>query len=194
MIKSISLWSLVALFLMACGETKEKKENTTESDEMEVAEAYTENTDEELPTIVGIAVDNADFSTLVTALKSADLVDALNGEGEFTVFAPNNAAFDKLPDGTVAELLKPENRETLTAVLTYHVVAGLYTAGDVVQALKDNGGTFTAETLQGSRITFKMEGDKVVLYDNKGNAVNLIATDIEASNGYIHSVDTVLMP
>ncbi|MDC6350123.1 fasciclin domain-containing protein [Zeaxanthinibacter sp. PT1] len=193
MIKNISLWSLIALLFVACGEKKEKKDNM-EAEKMETVESYGEEMEEETPTIVGVAVDNADFSTLVTALQTADLVDALNGEGEFTVFAPTNAAFDQLPDGALADLLKPENKETLTSVLTYHVVPGLYTASDVVQALKNNDGTFTAETLQGSRITFKMEGDKVVLYDNKGNAVNLIATDIEASNGYIHSVDTVLMP
>ena len=193
MIKNISIWSLNALLFVACGEKKEKKDDK-QAEEMETVESYSEEMEEETPTIVGIAVDNADFSTFVTALQAADLVDALNGEGEFTVFAPTNTAFDQLPDGALADLLKPENKETLTSVLTYHVIPGLYTAADVLQALNNNDGTFTAETLQGTRITFKMEGEKVVLYDNKGNAVNLVATDIKASNGYIHSVDTVLMP
>ncbi len=136
MIRNIGLWSLLAIFVAACGEAKEKKEEASEKEEKEMVESYDSSEQEDKPTIVGIAVDNGDFSTLVTALQSADLVDALSAEGEFTVFAPNNAAFDKLPEGTVADLLKPENKETLSGILTYHVVPGLYTAADVVQALE----------------------------------------------------------
>lgn len=133
-------------------------------------------------TIVEIAAGNDDFSTLVAAVKAAGLVDVLSGEGPFTVFAPTNAAFAKLPAGTVETLLKPENKDQLTAVLTYHVVAGKVMAADVVKLE-------SAETVQGESVTIKA-GDSGVMVDN----ANVVMTDIKASNGVIHVLDAVILP
>ena len=132
-------------------------------------------------TIVDIAVGNPEFSTLVTALKAAGLVDTLNGKGPFTVFAPTNAAFAKLPAGTVESLVKPENKAKLTAILTYHVVAGRVLAKDVF-TLK------SATTVQGGKV--KINAKKGVMVNN----AKVTATDILGSNGVIHVIDTVLMP
>lgn len=131
--------------------------------------------------IVDIAAGNADFSTLVAAVQAAGLVDTLKGDGPFTVFAPTNAAFAALPAGTVDTLLKPENKDQLTAILTYHVVPGKVMSGDL-----SNG--MTATTVQGSDLTIMTEGGVSV------NGANVTAADIEASNGVIHVIDTVIIP
>lgn len=149
---------------------------------------------DQTPNIVGVAAANENFSTLVAAVKAADLVDTLSGDGPFTVFAPVNTAFDKLPDGTVADLLKPENKETLTAILTYHVVAGKFMAADVVKAIKDNNGKFSIPTVQGGILIASLSGGNVVLTDVKGHTSTIIITDVKASNGVIHAIDTVVMP
>jgi uncharacterized surface protein with fasciclin (FAS1) repeats len=133
-------------------------------------------------TIVDVAAGNPDFSTLVTAIKSAGLVETLSGKGPFTVFAPTNEAFAKLPPGTLDDLLKPENKEKLVSILTYHVVSGKVKAADVVK-LK------TATTVNGKAATVVVDGSKV-----KIDTANVIATDIAASNGVIHVIDTVLIP
>ena len=133
-------------------------------------------------TIVAVAAANPDFSTLVTAVKAAGLVETLNSKGPFTVFAPTNEAFAKLPAGTVENLLKPENKEKLTAILTYHVVAGKVTAAEVVK-LK------TAKTVNGKDLTIKTGKNGVMV-----NNAKVSATDIPASNGVIHVIDTVLIP
>ncbi|MFY7670762.1 fasciclin domain-containing protein [Tenacibaculum sp. MEBiC06402] len=145
-------------------------------------------------TIVGVAASNENFSTLVAAVKAANLVDVLNGNGPFTVFAPTNDAFSKLPEGTVYSLLKPENKKLLTAVLTYHVVAGKFDAKAVVKAIKANNGKFVIKTVQGNSLTAMMKGGDVLLKDAKGNISRVIITDVEASNGIIHAIDTVVMP
>ncbi|MDC6391084.1 fasciclin domain-containing protein [Maribacter sp. PR1] len=144
--------------------------------------------------IVGVAAGNDNFTTLVTAVKSADLVGTLSSEGPFTVFAPVNAAFDALPDGTVANLLKPANKATLTGILTYHVVAGKYMAGDVIKAIKGNNGMFNVKTVQGGTITLSLSGDKVMLKDAKGNMAEVVIADVAASNGVIHAINAVVMP
>lgn len=133
-------------------------------------------------TVVDIAVGNPDFSTLVAALKAAGLVDTLSGEGPFTVFAPTNAAFETLPAGTVESLLKPENKDKLTAILTYHVVAGKVMAADVVKLS-------SAKTVQGGEVTIKVDGGQVMV-----DGANVTATDIAGSNGVIHVIDSVIMP
>ncbi len=136
--------------------------------------------------IVEIALANPDFSTLVAALQAADLVDTLSGEGPFTVFAPTNAAFDALPEGTVATLLEPENKDQLTQILTYHVVAGKVMAADVPPA---DAGVATP-TVAGLDASVRAEADGSV----KVNEATVIAADIEASNGVIHVIDTVILP
>lgn len=132
--------------------------------------------------IVDVAASNSEFSTLVAAVKAAGLVDALKAEGPITVFAPNNAAFDKLPEGTVESLLKPENKDTLIQVLTYHVVPGKV---DAAQVVKLN----SAETLLGQDVSIKTMDSKVMI-----NNAEVLATDVMASNGIIHVIDTVIMP
>lgn len=144
--------------------------------------------------IVDIAASMDDFSTLVAAVKAADLVDALKGEGPLTVFAPNNAAFNQLPKGTVETLLKPESKGTLASILTYHVLAGKFTASDIVKAIKANGGGFMAKTLQGEEIHAALSGSDVILTDSKGNKSKVIVTDVMASNGVIHAIENVVMP
>jgi uncharacterized surface protein with fasciclin (FAS1) repeats len=134
------------------------------------------------PSIVSIAADNPDFSTLVAALKAADLVDALQGDGPFTVFAPTNEAFAKLPAGTVEDLLKPENKDQLVAVLTYHVVPGKVYAKDVVNLS-------SADSLQGDSIDIKTAMGKVMV-----DGATVVATDIAGSNGVIHVIDSVILP
>ena len=145
-------------------------------------------------TIVGVAASNDNFSTLVAAVKAADLVETLNSDGPFTVFAPTNDAFAKLPEGTVASLLKEENKATLTSILTYHVVAGKFTAKDVLKAIEDNGGKFVITTVNGEKLTAHIKDAKVMLKDSKGNGSTIIMTDVEASNGIIHAIDSVVMP
>lgn len=145
-------------------------------------------------TIVGVAASNENFSTLVAAVKAANLVDVLNGNGPFTVFAPTNDAFGKLPEGTLYSLLKPENKKILTTVLTYHVIAGKFDAKAVVKAIKANNGKFVIKTVQGNSLTAMMKGGDVLLKDAKGNISRVIITDVEASNGIIHAIDTVIMP
>jgi uncharacterized surface protein with fasciclin (FAS1) repeats len=145
-------------------------------------------------TIVGVAAGNENFTTLVAAVKAAELVEVLNGEGPFTVFAPTNDAFNKLAEGTVASLLKTENRATLTAVLTYHVVAGKFMAEDVITAIKANNGSFSIPTVQGGKLIASLKDRNVILTDEKGNMSTIILTDVKASNGVIHAIDTVVMP
>jgi len=145
-------------------------------------------------TIVDLAVGSSDHTTLVAAVKAADLVATLQSAGPFTVFAPTNAAFGKLPAGTVEELVKPENKSMLTKILTYHVVAGNFNAGAVVKAIKDGGGKATLKTVSGGSIVASLENGKVVLTDEKGGVATVVAADLNASNGVIHVVDAVVLP
>lgn len=146
-------------------------------------------------TIVEKAASLDDFSTLVTAVKAADLAGTLSGAGPFTVFAPNNAAFAKLPAGTVEALVQPANKATLTKILTYHVMPGRIMASDVVNAVKAGGGRASFTTVAGQRLTAMYDGHgALVLVDAKGGKSKIIATDITQSNGVIHAIDTVVMP
>jgi uncharacterized surface protein with fasciclin (FAS1) repeats len=145
-------------------------------------------------TIVENAASLDDFSTLVAAVKAAGLVDVLSSEGPFTVFAPVNAAFDKLPKGTVSTLLEPENKEKLQAVLTYHVIKGNLMAKDVLATLEKNAGKIAVETVQGGKLTVMLKDGGVILMDNQGNYSKVVKTDVKSSNGVIHVIDTVVMP
>ncbi|MFD1063416.1 fasciclin domain-containing protein [Winogradskyella litorisediminis] len=145
-------------------------------------------------TIVDVAVGNEDFSTLVTALKAADLVSALQGDGPFTVFAPTNAAFAKVDKAALTNLLKPENQKALANVLTYHVVPSKLMASDVVAALKKNDGKVEVKALNGSVLTVMSKDGKIWLKDGNGNYSEITATDVKASNGVIHVIDSVVMP
>lgn len=145
-------------------------------------------------TIVDVAVGSKDHTTLVAAVKAAGLVETLSGTGPFTVFAPVNDAFAKLPAGTVDFLLKPENKKMLSAVLTYHVVAGNLLAADVLKAIEAGGGKAVVKTVLGASLTASVENGKVILTDVKGNKATVVATDLKGSNGVIHVIDSVLLP
>ena len=145
-------------------------------------------------TIVDAAVSNKDFSTLVTALKAANLVGALSGEGPFTVFAPNNDAFSKIDAETLGSLLKPENVKALSNILTYHVVSGKLMASDVVSALESGNGKVDLTALNGQTVTAISKDGKIYLEDSQGNMSEIIATDVAGSNGVIHVISSVVMP
>ncbi|TDQ17330.1 putative surface protein with fasciclin (FAS1) repeats [Algoriphagus boseongensis] len=144
--------------------------------------------------IVENAVNSADHTTLVAAVKAAGLVETLQGKGPFTVFAPDNAAFGKLPKGTVETLLKPENKGQLTAVLTYHVVSGKMGSKEIADAIKKGNGKATLTTVQGGKLTAWMKGKDLYITDENGGQSKVTIADVWQSNGVIHSVDTVVLP
>ena len=144
--------------------------------------------------IIDNAVNSKDHTTLVAAVKAAGLVDTLKGAGPFTVFAPTNAAFEKLPKGTVDTLLKPESKATLSKILTYHVVAGKQDAASIAKAIEEGKGKATFKTVSGGTLTAMMEGKDLILTDEKGGKSKVTIADVMQSNGVIHVVDTVLMP
>ncbi len=144
--------------------------------------------------VVDVAVGSKDHTTLVAAVKAAGLVDTLKSAGPFTVFAPTNAAFGKLPAGTVESLLEEKNKATLTAVLTYHVVPGNVDSATLVGLIKKGKGQAVVKTVQGGSLTASLSGDKVVLTDEKGGKAHVTAVDLAGSNGVIHVIDTVVMP
>ena len=145
-------------------------------------------------TIVENAVNSPINTTLVAAVKAAGLVDTLNSAGPFTVFAPTNDAFDKLPAGTVDTLVKPENKDTLVKILTYHVVPGKISSKDLAKMIKKGHGKATLKTVQGEDLTASMSGNKIILTDAKGGTSTITTADVFQSNGVIHIIDTVLMP
>ncbi len=144
--------------------------------------------------IVDVAAGSADHSTLVAAVKAADLVATLKSKGPFTVFAPSNAAFEKLPEGTLTSLLKKESKQALTGILTYHVVSGNLDAKTVLSAIKSGNGKAEVTTVAGGKLTATIEDGKVILTDEKGGKATVTATDLNASNGVIHVIDAVLLP
>jgi uncharacterized surface protein with fasciclin (FAS1) repeats len=184
--------TLTLAMLGAITLTSAQQQKGPDASEMSKTENVETTTTE--PTIVGVASSNEAFSTLVTAVKAANLVGTLDGAGPFTVFAPTNDAFAKLPAGTVEGLLKDENIPTLTKILTYHVVAGEYKAADVVKAIQANNNSFAVETVAGVMLTLSLQDGAVILTDAAGNNSTVTATDVAASNGVIHVIDTVVMP
>lgn len=145
-------------------------------------------------TIVENAMNSPVHTTLVAAVKAAGLVDTLNGPGPFTVFAPTNEAFDKLPAGTVDNLVKPENKATLTKILTYHVVPGRISSKELMKMIKKGNGKAMLKTVQGEDLTATMSDGKIMLTDAKGGMATVTTADVFQSNGVIHVIDTVLMP
>jgi uncharacterized surface protein with fasciclin (FAS1) repeats len=144
--------------------------------------------------VVDIAISSKDHTTLVAAVKAADLVETLKGKGPFTVFAPTNAAFEKLPEGTLESLLKPESKSTLAGILTYHVVSGDIDAVAVVEAIKKGNGKAVLTTVNGEKITASLVGKNVVITDAKGGNATVTAVDLKGSNGVVHVLDAVLLP
>ena len=144
--------------------------------------------------IIENAVNSADHTTLVAAVKEAGLVETLSGAGPFTVLAPTNEAFAKLPAGTVETLLKPENKDMLVKILTCHVIAGNAMSGDIMGMVEADGGAHKVTTVGGCEFTIKADGGKVTITDGQGNVANVTIADVKQSNGVIHVIDTVLLP
>ena len=144
--------------------------------------------------VVDIAISSKDHTTLVAAVKAADLVGTLKGKGPFTVFAPTNTAFGNLPKGTLESLLKPESKATLAGILTYHVVAGDLDAKAVVEAINKGKGKAVLTTVNGAKLTATLDGKSVILTDAKGGKAKVTATDLKGSNGVVHVIDAVLLP
>ena len=161
----------------ANNETSQTQQESAPAEEEQAAEVN----------IVALASDTSALSTLVTAVKAAELVDTLQAAGPFTVFAPTNDAFAALPEGTLDTLLKPENKDQLTSILTYHVVAGEVLAGDLTNGQE-------IKTVQGGTLKVSIEGDKVYIVDAKGNKAMVESADVNASNGVVHVIDSVLLP
>ena len=144
--------------------------------------------------IVQTAMSTGVHNTLVAAVKAAGLVETLSSPGPFTIFAPTDTAFAKLPEGTVATLVKPENKGTLTTILTYHAVAGKVTSADLVALIKKHNGTATLTTVAGQKLTARLSGDKIVITDAKGGVTAVTQADVATSNGVIHVTDGVFLP
>lgn len=145
-------------------------------------------------TIVENAAKASNLTTLVAAVKAAGLVETLSGPGPFTVFAPTNAAFEKVPKDALSKLMQPDMKADLQKILTYHVVAGKLTAADLVKQVKAMGGMENLKTVQGGTLTAKMDGDKLVIIDEKGGGATVEVADVMQSNGVVHVIDSVLMP
>ena len=144
--------------------------------------------------IVDIAISSDVHTTLVAAVKAADLVQTLKSDGPFTVFAPTNIAFEKLPAGTVETLLKPQNKNDLVEVLTYHVIPTRVSAENLIAAINAGGGEFVMKTVQGGQLTATMKGNHVILRDEKGRISKITATDLNGTNGFVHVIDEVVLP
>lgn len=204
-IKQLLIVAILSVFAFTSCEDNKKKEQE-EKMEMERMEAEKEAAREadmkmeqekmemESNSIAAKAMATADLSTLVSALQSAELATMMKeDEGPFTVFAPSNAAFDKVPKATLDKLMMPENQADLQTVLKYHVVSGEITSADLAQAIKDNNGTYTFKTVEGAELTAMMSGDKIVLKDGNGKTATVVQADVDASNGVVHVIDAVVM-
>lgn len=188
-LKTLAVAAMIGLTFASC-----KKETTETTDGTTVDTTAVEEVAVVAPNIVEVASGNENFSTLVSAVTAAGLGETLSGEGPFTVFAPTNDAFAKLPVGTVETLLKPENLEKLKSILTYHVVSGKFDAATVIDAIKTNNNKYTVTTVQGAKIDLSLKDDKVILTDATGAMATVVMPDVEASNGVIHAIDAVVMP
>jgi uncharacterized surface protein with fasciclin (FAS1) repeats len=191
MLKISLVAGLSALALSACSAPASDEATTDEAAMTEEPAAAPAATAQN---IVALAQGNADLSTLVSAVTAAGLGETLSGPGPFTVFAPTNAAFAKVDKATLEGLLKPEAKDKLGGILKYHVVAGNVKAADVAKLIKDGGGKAKIKTVAGGELTASLDGDKVILTDAKGGKSTITATDISASNGVVHTIDTVVMP
>jgi len=180
--KKLVLFFAMAVLVMTAGSAVNAQNNMMNKD-MKMSK-----------TIVDVAMMSPDHTTLVAALKAAGWVEPLKAKGPYTVFAPTNAAFDMLPAGTVETLLKPENKSMLSSVLTYHVVAGNWSAKDVMKLIKKGNGKAMIKTVNGGMLTATTDGKTVMLTDEKGMTATVTAADLKGSNGTIHVVDKVLMP
>ncbi len=191
-----------AFLFTACNDNKKKEEEARlEKEKMEMEQkkadeeaAMKAQMEFEQNTIAAKAMSNDQFSTLVSALQSAELAETFKNEGEYTVFAPTNAAFDKVPKNTLTTLMKPENKSQLQNLLKYHVVEGEWKADAVIKAINDNNNAYKVTTLAGENITLSLKDGNVMLKDAKGKTATVVMADVDASNGVIHGIDAVVMP
>lgn len=188
---------LMLVAFTACNDGKKKEEEKADKESKEMKadqkEEMAKEKEEKQATIAELAMETESLSTLVTALKSAELAAMFNEPGSYTVFAPTNDAFGKLPKGTVDNLLKPENKETLQNVLKYHVVASEIMSGDLVKKIKSNDGSFSFSTVAGAEMTAMLKDGKVMLKDGAGNMAEVVKADVDASNGVVHVINAVVM-
>jgi len=187
-IRNLCIIFLLFSFLVTSGYVENNKEKKSVKITIEKIEL------DQTSTIVDVIATNEKFTTLVVAVKAAGLVETLNGNGPFTVFAPLNSAFDKLPEGTVEGLLKLQCKDALASLLKYHVVAGEFKVADILKAIKYNKCKFAITTVQGSMLTASFTNGGIVLTDEKGTTSKVTLTDVTASNGIVHSIDSVVMP
>jgi len=198
--------AVVAMLFASCDDSKKKDaEAQAQAEEMRMQresdslmkmeeDNNMRMADMEANSIAAKAMGNSDLSTLVSALQAADLADTFKGEGEYTVFAPTNEAFGKVPKANLDNLMKPENKEQLQTVLKYHVLQGKMNATDVLAKIKDANNKLDVTTLNGEVLTLSEKDGKVMIKDVKGNTATVISADVDASNGVVHVIDKVLMP
>ncbi|APG61280.1 fasciclin domain-containing protein [Christiangramia salexigens] len=196
----ITMFALFAIVLTSCEDNKKKEQEENERIEQMEAEreaqmqAEKEKMEREANSIAAKAMETDTLSTLVSALESADMAEMfMVKEGPFTVFAPNNAAFDKVDDATLESLMKKENQDKLGELLKYHVVQGEITSEKLVGLINDNDGKYTFSTVVGADLTASLDGEKVILTDEAGNKVTVVQADVDASNGVVHIIDGVVM-
>lgn len=197
--------AVIGLLFASCDDSKKKDAEAQEAaqaeqmkmDEEAVMQAEEEakmQADYEANTVAAIAMRNENFSTLVSAVQAAELAETLQSEGPFTVFAPTNEAFNKVPKNTLDNLMKDENKQQLRGLLTYHVVSGEFMAADVIKAIESNNNKYEVVTVQGEKLTLSLKDGNVMIKDAQGNTSKVVTADVDASNGVVHAIDTVLMP
>ncbi|AFL82479.1 secreted/surface protein with fasciclin-like repeats [Aequorivita sublithincola DSM 14238] len=197
--------AVVAMLFASCDDSKKKEAEMQAQEEMrmqresdslmQLEEANkAQMADMEANSIAAKAMANSDLSTLVSALQAADMAQTLKAEGDYTVFAPTNEAFSKVPKATLDNLMMPENKAKLQSLLQYHVLQGKMNAADVVAKIKEAGGKLDVTTMNGETITLSEKDGKVMIKDAKGNMATVTSADMDASNGVVHVVDKVLMP
>ncbi len=198
--------AVIGLLFASCDDSKKKEaeaEEAAQAEQMKMEEEKAAmqseeeakvQADYEANTVAAIAMRNENFSTLVSAIQAAELAETLKSEGPFTVFAPTNEAFSKVPKATMDKLMKSENKEQLKGLLTYHVVSGEFMAADVVKAIEDNNNKYEVVTVQGDKLTLSLKDGNVMIKDANGKTSKVVTADVDASNGVVHAVDAVLMP
>lgn len=182
------------LLVTACSKTE--RDSAQKGNEKLIAQNITKSeiTEKKLPTIAEFTATDKGFSIFTSVIKATEHTKILDSGDSYTIFAPVNMAFDKLPEGTVDKLLKPENKEKLDAILDCHIIPGTITKEDIFIAIKEGNGSIKLKTLGGTLLTASMKGDRVFLIDKMGNGGTLVTTDVKASNGLIHTIDAVMMP
>ena len=195
LVKNISLLVVSIIVMASCADGKKKETDVIDETEIDTTEVIIEESEMVGgETILDVTMMNESFKTFVNTMRMAGILETLAQKGPFTVFAPTNDAFLKLPTNTVELLLKPESNEKLKSILNYHVISGKFVAAAVIDEINKNNGIFSITTIQGDKIDFSMEDGKVILTDSSGNASVVTMPDLDASNGVIHGIDSVLMP